>query len=619
MLDSFTVVNRGGIVLWQRQYASVSTSVINSLISDVFIAGSSQDSFAKSGYTVRWTMANELGLIFVVVYQSLLQLHFVEEFLDNMKKILVKLYGEEIRAANAQGLDVSGIVCNFDHYFDQRLSDLEISRTDPEDESEIASPKIVSSKVENGLVSPPTTPLTSPGHEIADPLLKDGSDELKRTASPKVMSAAKLVGGRRAGNNRRASGRNTPSNTSVPSSDDESAAAKKTSKTKTQRRWREDGTVDESGHDTLDFSTTGSGNTGDVTSAVNLDEFIGKDEMEETKSGQMVIKDLNALLKPDDDQSSKAGAFSFFSSLVSGKTLTADDLTPIMENMRQHLLAKNIANEVCVDLCTSVSDSLIGQKMGTFQKTSTLVRASMDAALRRILTPTTSLDLLNEIARVKKAESRPYTMSFIGVNGVGKSTNLSKIAYWLLGNKLRVLIVACDTFRSGAVEQLRVHVTRLRTFIENQGRSGDGVELFERGYGKDPASIANDAIQHAKKGGFDVVLVDTAGRRHNDVRLMSGLERFVSSVKLDKIFQVAEALVGTDSISQARHFNDALGPRRNLDGFIISKVDTVGELVGTLVSMIYVTGVPVVFVGVGQMYTDLRGLSVGWVVQMLLS
>jgi signal recognition particle receptor subunit alpha len=144
------------------------------------------------------------------------------------------------------------------------------------------------------------------------------------------------------------------------------------------------------------------------------------------------------------------------------------------------------------------------------------------------------------------------------------------------------------------------------------------VELFERGYGKDPSSIANDAVSYAKKNNFEVVLVDTAGRRHNDARLMSGLERFVSTVKLDKVFQVAEALVGTDSLSQARHFNDALGPKRNLDGFIISKVDTVGDLVGTIVSMIYVTGVPVIFVGVGQMYTDLRGLSVSWVLQMLM-
>lgn len=610
MLDLFTVIDKGGVVLWQRELAPVSGTIVNSLISDVFLAGSSQETYAKSGYTVKWTMANELGLIFVVVYQSLLQLGFVEEFLENMKRILVKLHGEAIKDAQQKGLDTTGIICNFDHYFDQRLADLEDKSDIPLAQLKLSDPKAPDGSLDTKTDSVPK----DEKHE----LVVDSDPDVKRTSSPKILSAAKVVAGRRATNSRRQSGRNTPSNSSVPSSDDENVV-KKATKTKLLRKWREDGTVDDSGNEVLDFSTTTSEQSKSNGSNINVDEFVGKDEMEQTKNGQMVIKDLNVLLETGQEKSQSGGAFSFFTNLVSGKALTSDDLAPVMENMRQHLLAKNVANEVCVDLCASVSDSLIGQKTGTFSKTSTLVRGAMDAALRRILTPTTSLDLLNEISRVKRSEQRPYTMSFIGVNGVGKSTNLSKIAYWLLSNKLRVLIVACDTFRSGAVEQLRVHVTRLRIFIENQGRNGDGVELFERGYGKDPSSIANDAINYAKKGGFDVVLVDTAGRRHNDVRLMSGLERFVSTVKLDKIFQVAEALVGTDSISQARHFNDALGPRRNLDGFIISKVDTVGELVGTLVSMIYVTGVPVVFVGNGQMYTDLRGLSVEWVCQLLLS
>ncbi|ORY80968.1 SRP54-type protein [Protomyces lactucae-debilis] len=579
MLDLFTIVNQGGVVLWQKQLSPVSNAVVNGLITDIFIAGSSASTYAKSGYTVKWTHANELGLIFVVVYQSLLQLGFVEEFLDNMKRIVRKLYATEIKKAQTTGADLTNIVVEFDVYFDQRLRDLE------------AAPEA-----------------QSPPHV---------APEVSKSPQPRILTAAKLVGGRRAAT-KRGSGRSTPVNgntSSVPTSDDETTKPK--TKAKVQRKWRADGTLDESGTEVLDFSV---GDSGDVNTniATDVSDFVGNDAMQKTKQGQMVIQDLGEMLAQETPEAPKTGAFSFFSKLVVGKTLTAEDLDPVMESMRQHLLAKNVANEVCVDLCASVKTSLVGQKTGSFGKTSTMVRTAMEQALKRILTPTTSLDLLNEVARVNTSEKRPYTMSFIGVNGVGKSTNLSKIAYWLLGNKLRVLIVACDTFRSGAVEQLRVHVTRLRTFIESQGRSGDGVELFERGYGKDPSSIANDAITYAKKNGFEVVLVDTAGRRHNDARLMSGLERFVSTVKLDKVFQVAEALVGTDSLSQARHFNDALGPKRNLDGFIISKVDTVGDLVGTIVSMIYVTGVPVLFVGVGQMYTDLRGLSVSWVLQMLM-
>ncbi len=118
------------------------------------------------------------------------------------------------------------------------------------------------------------------------------------------------------------------------------------------------------------------------------------------------------------------------------------------------------------------------------------MRSNLEEALRRILTPKTSIDLLRDIGAAK-AQRRPYTITFVGVNGVGKSTNLSKICFWLLQNRLKVLIAACDTFRSGAVEQLGVHVRNLNSLTQ----SGAKVDLFERGYGKDAANIAKDAIQ----------------------------------------------------------------------------------------------------------------------------
>ena len=251
----------------------------------------------------------------------------------------------------------------------------------------------------------------------------------------------------------------------------------------------------------------------------------------------------------------------------------------------------------------------------------------MEMSLRKILTPTSSLDLLREIQSVTAptagsrsaagAGARPYVISIVGVNGVGKSTNLSKICYFLLQNEHRVLIAACDTFRSGAVEQLRVHARNLAELSE---REGGAVELYEKGYGKDAANVAKDAVAYAAARGFTVVLIDTAGRRHNDARLMSSLEKFASLARPDKIVMVGEALVGTDSVLQARNFNAAFGPgHRGLDGFLISKCDTVGDMVGTLVSMVYATGIPVLFLGTGQHYSDLRTLNVAWAVRLLMS
>lgn len=167
---------------------------------------------------------------------------------------------------------------------------------------------------------------------------------------------------------------------------------------------------------------------------------------------------------------------------------------------------------------------------------------ALSTSITRILTPKTSTDLLLSI-RTKLSspltstqQRNPYSMTFVGVNGVGKSTNLSKVCFWLIQNGLRVLIAACDTFRSGAVEQLRVHVRNLSVLgVDGATDSKGRVELYERGYGKDAAGIAKEAISYgndiqfslfsnacihnlfiARDNNFDVVLIDTAGRMQDN-------------------------------------------------------------------------------------------------------
>ncbi|CAG8737675.1 14149_t:CDS:2, partial [Acaulospora morrowiae] len=246
------------------------------------------------------------------------------------------------------------------------------------------------------------------------------------------------------------------------------------------------------------------------------------------------------------------------------------------------------------------------------------VKQSMEAAAKRILTPKTSIDLLRDISQAQ-AESRPYTMCFIGVNGVGKSTNLSKTCFWLLQNGLKVLIAACDTFRSGAVEQLRVHVRNLNALGQNST-----VELYERGYGKDAAGIAKDAINYGKVNKFDVVLIDTAGRMQDNEPLMRALAKLVSVNNPDKIIFVGEALVGNEAVDQLTKFNQALKDfsglqnPRHIDGIILTKFDTIDDKVGAALSMAYTTGQPILFVGTGQTYTDLKNMKVSHVVQALL-
>merc|ERR1712142_864166 len=225
-----------------------------------------------------------------------------------------------------------------------------------------------------------------------------------------------------------------------------------------------------------------------------------------------------------------------------------------------------------------------------------------------------------------RSNNRPYVITFCGVNGVGKSTNLAKICFWLVENKCRVLVAACDTFRAGAVEQLRTHTKRLNSLYpaQNQADGKPVVELYEKGYGKDAAGIAMEAINYARTAKIDVVLVDTAGRMQDNEPLMRALSKLISVNDPDLVLFVGEALVGNEAVDQLQKFNQALADNSSLakphviDGIVLTKFDTIDDKVGAAISMTYTTGQPIVFVGTGQSYPDLRSLNAKAVVAALL-
>lgn len=395
-----------------------------------------------------------------------------------------------------------------------------------------------------------------------------------------------------------------------------SSSSTKKSGGKALRKWGADGSVEEAvDAGSLDFSTDSPSDEVDSRPAekINTENYGDKD-----KRGNFLVKDLNEeieyLLSKSKEKHEVKEQFSFFKKFTGGKTITPEDIKKILQQLESQLIKKNVAPEAAKHLTSSVEKELIGSKTKSWTSVEATAKEALAKALTKILTPGTSVNLLEDI----KSNPKPYVISVVGVNGVGKSTNLSKLAFWLLQNNFKVLIVACDTFRSGAVEQLRVHVRNLQNSSESKKTH---IELFEGGYGGADlvAKIARNAIDYAKKNEFDVILMDTAGRRHNDAKLMSPLASFAKVANPNKIIMVGEALVGTDSIEQARNFNAAFGAGRNLDFFIISKCDTVGGMIGTLVNMVYSTNIPILFVGVGQTYTDLRRLSVEWAVNILMS
>jgi signal recognition particle receptor subunit alpha len=317
---------------------------------------------------------------------------------------------------------------------------------------------------------------------------------------------------------------------------------------------------------------------------------------------------------------SRSKVVSFVSSIVGTKVLTSDDLAPIMAELESLLVSKNVTAEITSGLCSSVQKSLLGQKVTGAQTISEMVYSSMQDAVYRILTPKRSIDVLKEVRDKVASRSGPYVIVFVGVNGVGKSTSLAKTAFYLKDHGFSVMIAACDSFRAGAVEQLKRHCSAL------------DLPLFQQGYAKDPVAIAKAAIEEAmlyKESpmfGSQVVLIDTAGRMQNNGPLMQQLAKLVAVNKPDLVLFVGEALVGNDGVDQLCEFDRALvdyavdsNKPRKIDGILLTKFDTIDDKVGTALSMVYKTGIPVVFLGVGQHYQDLRKLNVSAVVKSLFA
>lgn len=356
----------------------------------------------------------------------------------------------------------------------------------------------------------------------------------------------------------------------------------------------------------LDYSSNSSNNLTVKAVDFDLKEPSKIDELSdfESSDSEFIAEEIEA-------KRTSSSWWSSFKSLTGNNPLTLEDLQPALKAMKIHLIEKNVASNSADFVVKAVGNRLEGRIPGTFLSISKMVKEATRETLQKILTPTKPNDLLNEIEMKHK---KPFVMAFIGVNGVGKSTNLSKVAFWLLQHQFRVLLVAGDTFRAGAIEQLAHHARNLSNLAPNR------IELYERGYGKDAALMAQDAIRYASQNGFDLVLIDTAGRMQDNGPLMIALAKLISLNKPDRVIFVGEALVGNDALSQLQKFNSALldHSAKPIDGILLTKVDTIDDKIGAALSMTLTSKAPILFTGVGQTYTDLRRINIRQVVDLLL-
>lgn len=257
-----------------------------------------------------------------------------------------------------------------------------------------------------------------------------------------------------------------------------------------------------------------------------------------------------------------------------------DKLIELAEGFKLDLVGRDVAYEAAEDIVSKLIE-LIDRREVRDKKQ--LIR-SLREIIYSYFKDAGSIDII-DMARSRK----PLKIVFMGINGVGKTTTIAKVAVYLRSRGFRPLMVAADTFRAAAQEQLKKHSDNTE------------IPVFTGKYGADPAALAYDSIQYAMSRGFDVLLIDTAGRMHTDVDLVNELRKIVRVVKPDLKILVVDALTGNDAVEQARFFNEAVG----VDGFIVTKFDAYEEG-GVPISLVYILKKPIIFIGIGQGYNDLK-------------
>ncbi|XP_049634857.1 signal recognition particle receptor subunit alpha [Suncus etruscus] len=633
MLDFFTIFSKGGLVLWCFQGVSDScTGPVNALIRSVLLQErGGNNSFTHEALTLKYKLDNQFELVFVVGFQKILTLTYVDKLIDDVHRLFRDKYRTEIQQQSALSL-LNGT-------FDFQNDFLRLLR-EAEESSKIRAPTTMkkyedSEKAKKPVKSMIERPNEKPKEKaknnkkskgakkenVDGPLATSKAAPTEKSAGSEngvELSKEELIRRKREEFIQK-HGRGTDKSSKSTKSD-----APKEKGKKAPRVWALGGSANE----VLDYSAPTTNGTPEVAPPEDISLIRGTgpggqlQDLDCSSSEDEVAVQNTA--KPRATKGTLGGMFGMLKGLVGSKSLSRKDMESVLDKMRDHLIAKNVAADIALQLCESVASKLEGKVMGTFSTVTSTVKQALQESLVQILQPQRRVDMLRDIMDAQRHQ-RPYVVTFCGVNGVGKSTNLAKISFWLLENGFSVLIAACDTFRAGAVEQLRTHTRRLSALHPPESHGGRTmVQLFEKGYGKDAAGIAMEAIAFARNQGFDVVLVDTAGRMQDNAPLMTALAKLITVNTPDLVLFVGEALVGNEAVDQLVKFNRALADHsmaqtpRLIDGIVLTKFDTIDDKVGAAISMTYITSKPIVFVGTGQTYCDLRSLNAKAVVAALM-
>ena len=263
-----------------------------------------------------------------------------------------------------------------------------------------------------------------------------------------------------------------------------------------------------------------------------------------------------------------------FKKLRSKGRLTEADVKDAMREIRLALLEADVSYKVVKDIEKKVTERAIGSDV-----LESLTPAQM---IVKIVNEELVALMGSENSKISIASKPPTIVMLVGLQGAGKTTNGAKLAGLMKKDGKKPLLVACDVYRPAAIKQLEVVGGQL------------GIPVFQMGTAN-PVDIARAAVEHAKKEGFDMVFLDTAGRLHVDEALMEELSNIKEAVHPDEILLVVDAMTGQDAVNAATAFNNQL----DIDGVMLTKLD--GDARGgAALSVKAVTGKPIKFVGTGE-------------------
>lgn len=269
-----------------------------------------------------------------------------------------------------------------------------------------------------------------------------------------------------------------------------------------------------------------------------------------------------------------------FSKMTKRGKLTELEIKQAMREVRIALLEADVNLSVAKDFIAKVSEKAVGQEILKSLSPAQQVIKIVNDELTELMGSTNS--------KLIVSSSLPTVIMMCGLQGAGKTTLCGKLAVYLKKQGKKPLLAACDVYRPAAINQLKIVGEKA------------GADVFEKGQGN-PVKIAAEAVEYAKKFGYDTVIVDTAGRLHIDEALMEELENITKAIRVDEILLTVDSMTGQDAVNVAKTFNDRL----ELTGVVLTKLDgdTRG---GACLSIKAVTGKPIKFASVGEKLTDLE-------------